>query len=92
MSTYNDRLAAALAGADDEVSRLLRYAYYSGKTKAAREVCEAHAAIMTDARTKAARLRYKHMASGILPASDTIYHGDYSGDYPDTFGGDETTI
>lgn len=104
--TYQERIEQVLHGGDSETERLIRYAYYLGKTRAARAVCDEHSKRLAAMRVAASKARYHHLAHTIIDAGqavrgdgwevagnpDAIYHPDYDGDYADTFGGDDTTL
>ena len=103
--TNQARLKAALDGTTD-IDPLIRYAYYAGKTAAAKTVCDEHARRLAAMRTAADGQRYYRLAHKIITAGqvvrrdpwtvagnpDAIYHPDYAGDYPETFGEDETNL
>jgi hypothetical protein len=93
---YRERLRQAMvAGAEiipdemqTDLDKLILYAYYQGKTDGVREVCHIHTKQIKRAKEQAKVLRYHRMAERALP-DEVIYHADYAGDYPETFGSDE---
>lgn len=101
--TYRERTDRALKTHETEMDKLLAYAYYRGKTEAARAVCDEHTRRLAAMRAEADKQRYHGLAHRIIDAGqvvrqdawtvrgnpDAIYHPDYAGDYADTFGGDE---
>jgi hypothetical protein len=94
MKTMADAIKAIIADQASEgaVARMVKLAYYMGRAEAAREVCDAHSAIMRTSRAAARAMRYHNMAERALPLDDKIYHPDYSGDYVYCFGDDEAPL
>jgi len=78
-----DRIKKAIQQRYKGIDGLVAVAYWIGKHDGAKEVCDKHKNQLENMRKAANACRYHKMVNKIIGKSDTIYHADYSSDFPD---------
>lgn len=76
----------------DSVDKLIMIAYFMGREKAAKEICDEAREIFREQRKRAEECRYYNMAMKVQGSNYRIYSSDYSGDFTNTFGNDVTEL
>lgn len=74
----------------DNIDKIIAIAYYMGKEKATKEICDRHKKIFDEQKERAKKCRYHKMAMEVIGNERTIYSDDYSNDITKTFGDDDT--
>lgn len=95
--TMNERVKEAIKNCnyDDasDVNAVIAYAYWLGRHKATREICDEAKEIYNEQKERAEKMRYHNMAMNVLQGSVHLnYHDDYSSTYVDEFGSIETDV
>lgn len=73
----------------DEISKLVKFAYYYGAEQATKNVLDKHNDIIHEQKKRAAGCRYSNMAKKIIGDNTFIYSDNYSGGFTNTFGNDK---
>ncbi len=94
--TVKERVLETLNVVDmdcDSYEKLIAMAYYMGRERATREICDKHNARMKKIKERAKSCRYWKMAEKVLgEEAGEIYSADYAGDMTETFADDETEL
>lgn len=91
--TYKELLKIALKDQwnweeNPESLKLMQYAYYAGKERATKIICDKASEIFAEQRKRAKECRYHKMAEQIIGGQTMIYSPHYSGDFQEAFGDD----
>lgn len=73
---------------DPEAIKIMQYAYYAGKERATKIICDKASEIFAEQRKRAKECRYHKMAEQIIGGQTMIYSPHYSGDFQEAFGDD----
>ena len=72
----------------DTLRKVVYVAYYLGREKSAREICDDASTLIAGMADRAKSCRYRHMAESVIGDRRVIYSPDYAGDIGGEFGND----
>lgn len=76
----------------DSWEKIVKVAYWYGREKQARTLCNRVDKIFEGQQERALEVRYWRMASKVVGPYKNLYSPDYAMDYTNTFGDDKTEL